>query len=418
MRLKEMTKPIFIVSLILLMVFEACDHDRPGPKPCGDGEIAAADATWSHGEGDLQNTQRASKLRIKGCYKGPALTPSLQWDVELSGPGTAAAPVIADDGTVYLMGEYPGQPKFGGLRDAGLFAINPDGSIKWYFSRPRQSSLIYQRSVALGNDGTVYFVMWDSTFYALDPNGNIKWSRRGIFTADPIIDNLGRIYTASDTVFCFNSDGSVAWTFSNDAPIEYGVRLVPGHTLIFCGFYLNGIVALDYNGHKKWFYQTRLDNIIHFTILVDQKDNTYFKCDNVTLRSVNSLGSLRWSLLATNTISEPVLRGNFLYFGNAFIYQVSLDSGEADSIAALDPTHFIDPWSSLLIDDAGTIYGSVGKYLYAFNNNHDRLWRLVLPELFPVSFRGYPALSREGRLYLTSYNYIDESQTNHLYAIE
>ncbi len=412
---------------LAIMVFSlcACDHDGKGPELCPDGNISAADAVWSHGEGDLQNTKRVASLRTKGCVTGPIDTPSVQWTLDLSGPGTAAAPVIGDDGTIYIVGEYPGQPKFGGTRNAGLFALNLNGSIKWFFSRPRETSLAYRNSIALDNDGTVYCALWDSTFYALNPDGSIKWYRKGgaLSGANPVIDAAGRIYTAaSDTVFCFNPDGTVNWFYVNTEATDVCVRVMPGRTHIFCSYFGDGILALDYAGKKKSMYAVNITNLPHYGIVSDQADNIYFISEYGTLISLSENGALRWTyetgLYGGGSFSEPVIRGDYVYVGNHFINRILLQTGIRDSIADLDGPNFIDFWSSLLIDDRGTIYGVAGRWVYAFSSESgQKLWKFELPETYSTSFIGYLALDHIGTLYVTSYNYIDAGQVNRLYAL-
>ena len=420
MRLKEMTKPIFIVSLVLLIAFESCDHDRPGPKPCGDGEIAAADATWSYGEGDLQNTKRAPNLRQKGCFSGPAETPSVQWSLDLSGSGTAGAPVIGDDGTIYLVGEYPGQPKFGGIRDAGLLAINPNGSIKWYLSRPIDVSIIYAKSVALGRNGTIYCSMWDSTFYALNPaDGSVKWSRKGVFTADPIVDNNGRIYAASDTVFCLNSDGSVAWFYANDTPGDYVSRLVPGRKAIYCGYWHGGINALSFSGNREWFHPVYLDNDLHSGMVVDEDDNLYYKTSYNNIEALDRSGHTKWSV-SRGSMTEPVLWNNHIYFLDAaFLYRIDCKAGFLDSLLAIDDVDLVRFWSSPLIDDSGQLFFVGGSgVLYAYDlDDRQRLWKLTIPNYGPADFIGHLGLSAMGTLYVTSYNNVEVTQINRIYSV-
>jgi len=415
-------KTIFsLMPIATALLFWNCGELEEMHLKGSDGELCASDATWSHGEGDLQNTKRATGIRTKGCFYGPVDTPKVQWSIDLSGPGTAAAPVIAEDGTIYIMGEYPGQPKFGGIRNAGLFAINPNGTIKWFFSRPRENSLIYTRSVALAKDGTIYMNMWDSTLYALNPDGSVKWSHKKLLGSGPVVDDDGHIYVGSDTVFCFNSDGIEQWRFVNDSFIDYSASIILGRDHIFCSYYHNGIMCLDYVGKKKWFYPVYYDNIIHFGIIADEKDNIYFKSKYTNLQSLDRNGNLRWNYdvggYSGGPLSEPVLRGDYLYFGNAFIKKVPLQSGIPDSIADLDGGNYIDFWSSLLVDDRGTIFGVSAHFVYAFAAAGLKLWRYDLPETYPSNFIGHLGLGHDGTLYVTSYNFIDPGQVNKLYAI-
>ncbi|MCX6340242.1 MAG: PQQ-binding-like beta-propeller repeat protein [Candidatus Aureabacteria bacterium] len=64
-------------------------------------------------------------------------------------------------GTVYI-GSY----------DDRLYAINPNGALKWSYS----TGLLIYSSPALGSDGWVYFGSGDNRLYALDYNGTQRWS--------------------------------------------------------------------------------------------------------------------------------------------------------------------------------------------------------------------------------------------------
>jgi len=147
----------------------------------------------------------------------------LKWSLPLSVDG--AWPVVSDDGTVFMIGY---------LHDLRtLFAINPDGTIKW--KKPEEEGRYPYRSPSLGWDGTIYMLYpkprsWGSapveaSIVAIDPkDGSEKWS----FDLTAIVTRLPSVYIDSnniiyaigaDEIYALNADGTIKWTF----PIS-GVR--------------------------------------------------------------------------------------------------------------------------------------------------------------------------------------------------
>ncbi len=79
------------------------------------------------------------------------------WTFHLAEYDGASSPAVAPDGTIYV-GNYIGD----------LFAITPDGKVKWKF----QAGLEIKSSPAVAADGTVYFGSRDRRLYALTPGGS------------------------------------------------------------------------------------------------------------------------------------------------------------------------------------------------------------------------------------------------------
>lgn len=415
-----------IIFLQMAWCISTCEPSDHKINTCGDGEISATDAVWSHGEGDLQNSKRASDIRQKGCFTGPQTTPQIQWSFDLGGPGTAAAPVIGDDGTIYIVGEYPGTPKGGGIRNSGLMAISPQGSLKWFFSNPvdigNSFSAIYNKSVSLGTDGTIYIALYDSNFYALNADGSVKWSRRLINHVSPAIDNQEQIYVGKDTVYCIKKDGNLAWKFVDvNLTGELLRRIVLGKRHIYCGFLDKGILALDYLGHKQWFYELDYQNFLQYGILLDEEENLYFKTNDNNIRSVDKNGSLRWTgnVGIICGMSEPVLRGDYLYFGSfGGVFKLDKKTGtQITTLAALPQGWYVNSYTSPLIDDNGTIYiGSGYGGLTAVTKDGDKLWEIAIPQADQTEFWGYIGLSPEGTLYIATFDDVSQA-INRLYAI-
>jgi outer membrane protein assembly factor BamB len=93
---------------------------------------------------------------------------NLFWKYRL-GEEVRHSPAIAQDGTIYVRG-----------REDYLVALNTDGSEKWRLTLGSRESHTYASPV-IGPDGTIYTFglseenLWDNVLYAINPDGSIKW---------------------------------------------------------------------------------------------------------------------------------------------------------------------------------------------------------------------------------------------------
>jgi len=122
-----------------------------------------------------------------------------------------ACPAIGDDGTIYVIGSK-------------LYAINPDGSIKWGKSLENEYFNV-QCSPVIGNDGTIYVVSSgdNAQLYAVNPgDGSTKWStlisklNNHIGNISLTLDSKGNIYigNAAGYLYSLDSKGNIRWTYT------------------------------------------------------------------------------------------------------------------------------------------------------------------------------------------------------------
>ncbi len=150
-------------------------------------------------------------------YNGPNI-PYVKWTYD-SGVGISQSPAIGLDGTVYfgnkgfhalnpdgsLKWTYVNRcrqasPAIGvdGTIYCGeigkLTALNRDGSLKWTYIND-----IWDSSPTIGPDGTIYFGSNDSSLYALNPNGSLRWifPTQGSIGASPAIGKDGTVYVGN-----------------------------------------------------------------------------------------------------------------------------------------------------------------------------------------------------------------------------
>ena len=98
-------------------------------------------------------------------------------------------PAVASDGTVYAIGVK-----------GHLYALTPVGGVKWIFRIANANAL---QPVSVGADGTIYFASV-ATVYAVNPDGTLKWTftdpGSAIVFAGPTVGPDGNIYGATSDV--------------------------------------------------------------------------------------------------------------------------------------------------------------------------------------------------------------------------
>jgi outer membrane protein assembly factor BamB len=149
---------------------------------------------------------------------------SLKWHFPTNPSGTS--PAIGTDGTIYITDEPPGLASVP-VATNNLYAVNPDGSLKWSFNPSEDFNVL--SSPAIGSDSTIYVGSLFNILSATHPNGTLKWDyitqiRAGSSPASPAIGADGTIYIGGppgtsdiNRVFAINPDGSTKWiAIAND----------------------------------------------------------------------------------------------------------------------------------------------------------------------------------------------------------
>jgi len=115
---------------------------------------------------------------------------TMKWKCKI-GYGTYTNPSIASDGTIYIGGQK-------------LYAIYPDGTMKWSFDLGPESD-IAQSSSAISADGTIYVGtniggVDGGDIIAVNPDGTEKWRKRISYEwvdSSPCIGSDGTVYIGS-----------------------------------------------------------------------------------------------------------------------------------------------------------------------------------------------------------------------------
>jgi len=118
----------------------------------------------------------------------------------------ASSPAIAPDGTIYVGGT------------GGLYALNPDHSLKWKYLIPYGTT---SHSPAIGPDGTIY-VGSGRGFHAINPNNTLKWEWK---TPNPEFPNNDYSWANSDPAIA--ADGNTVYVglaTADSSTTQYFIR--------------------------------------------------------------------------------------------------------------------------------------------------------------------------------------------------
>lgn len=211
---------------------------------------------------------------------------SKKWDFTLSGV-VNSSPAIGTDGTIYVASEgdilndrtvicdplsdFPpsdANPVY--PVNGHLYAINPDGTLKWEFGAlgPIDSSpsIGADGTIYIGSDGTIYgygptmheYVTvnpaTEGYIYVIDPSGNLMWYTDlfGNVKSSPAIGSNGTIYVGSDKedFFALNPDGSIKWQYPTRGPVRSSPALAADGT-IYVGSNDGSLYHLNPDGTLK-----------------------------------------------------------------------------------------------------------------------------------------------------------------------
>ena len=258
---------------------------------------------------------------------------SLRWTSEAIGwqypqPFTGFTPALASDGTVYACGRY------------SLFALNRDGTRRWSFDFPLrdivniengQTEVVgsHYSSPTIGQDGTLYVNTWSGPHgheyvqggvFAINPDGTLKWRTHDAGgTAAPVIGADGTIYSAISSyqgtenpklLAIHPEDGSLKWSVETVLYIQASPSIgtdgtlyavTTHHTLDVPGW----VYAISPDGRILWKYDTYNDvkdiwaaqqwpPDIYNSPTIDSNGIIYFGNEVGCLYAMSSDGKVQW----------------------------------------------------------------------------------------------------------------------------
>jgi len=339
---------------------------------------------WPMFSHDIRHTGR-SPYNVSGNY------PTIEWNFSVYG-GFSSSPVIDNDGTIY----------FGGMFDDCLYALNPDGSLKWC-GGPTADTV--RSSPAIAEDGTIYVGDCGGFLYAFYPNGTLKWECTlgeiydWIFS--PTIGEDGTIYVGSTdyNVYAVNPDGTIKWNYQTEYKV-YSSAAIDKNGIIYIGSHDGYVYALYPDGTLKWRFKT--DGVVKCPPAIGDDGTIYAGTWGDTLYALHPNGTVLWTFDAGDAIetSPAIALDGTIYIGsyNGLLFSISPKGIENWRFRAGSG---IDGWvlSSPALDASGNIYfGCLNGICYALNPDGSLRWKYNIDGDLEMS----PAIGKDNTVYFGS----------------
>ena len=216
-------------------------------------------------------------------------------------------PAVDDNGTIYVGSQRVSSNWQGG----GLYALYPNGTIKWaYYPGENEKQSRVFSSPTIGPDNTIYIMDSNTTHHgvsAIYPNGTLKWAissfQRSSIAPPPSLDRYGRIYSWGDPFLIIHPNGTVYKKINTEAlGSAHSVSLGPDGTIYLTLDCDQGpgrnhcFAAMDIDGILEWVYYWEGGSHPIIT-----KDLIYASSIDIltyrwTLHAFLPNGSIKWSL--------------------------------------------------------------------------------------------------------------------------
>ncbi|MEN6324628.1 MAG: RHS repeat-associated core domain-containing protein [Syntrophomonas sp.] len=366
---KVIIKPILELFLIML-IFGAIS------KPV----MAIDTGDWLDVNGDASHSRLGSQI-------GPEM-PGIKWSINPISIGGKM--VVGPDGTIYAIGTNEG------WADNTVYAITPDGNVKW--SKTIGNSII-SLGISAGQDGTVYFGAGQHLYF-LDSNGDIIktidfWDE---IQSPPLIGPDNTVYATvlDEGLYAFGTDGNEKWSWEPNNSYDYTDYAISNcypalgvDGTIYLATDSGYIVALDTSGTKKWCYHGQDPTVSWNSLAVDKDGNLIAvgqNSENSNVLYLDANGNKKWSYEVAGLDLNKIALGPD---GTSYIMKTSWQYSLDDSykyIYALSPEGTLK-WNymfpgytkDILVDQAGTIYAGIdysSETLYALNPDGSIKWSI------------------------------------------
>jgi outer membrane protein assembly factor BamB len=144
-----------------------------------------------------------------------------------SGIGSGASPTVGPDGTVYI-----------GANNSNMYAVAPDGSMKWLFEAERELSGIWTTPTLSADGLMIWFGANKGGIYALDTaHGSRVWQYPvyGSIYASSVLDSRGVLYTATTIEHIYglqSASGELVWDLDVHNAVWSAPSIRPDGTLV------------------------------------------------------------------------------------------------------------------------------------------------------------------------------------------
>lgn len=295
--------------------------------------------------------------------KTQAIAPdgSSKWTVPVGGDGTPIQ--VGSDGTIYVAGAGPGA--VGGTD--GIFALNPNGGLRWGFTGTRDYLLA---GPSLGPDGNLYAVTDTQGigFFSLSPAGSLRFST-GRFAdhggrGQRLAFGPNRVYFGFDmfgqqpsTFFAYDFGGSKRWEVSSPADPPQPAS-GPNGNAVFRSFPVGaGLSLSSYTPAGSLVYSFSESPGNAETAPDVGPDNVAYTVRNLSsLYALNPNGTVKFRYTDAGIMFEPVVNdrnsvvfmGGRIAYGEPGFFRAVSTAGQPLFQVALPTEPGLDPYGQLV----------------------------------------------------------------------
>lgn len=338
---------------------------------------------------------------------GPS-KPMIKWRFKGQGVFVLHSPVVAEDGTIYLMRATDNSPS----GNDALYALTKEGRLKWKYTKAGYGftpPVVYGDTVLfIGTTGKIVNpeAETNSSFLAIDPKeGKLKWELpmskyyTEAWVSHIVVDSRGRIYVRSgDILGAFSSDGKKIWIYrtwmgpGGRAGQARGPTLSPDEKTLYLHIPdERGLMAFDVEtGRIIWKDATAYFN--EWSSPVVGLDGTIYVMDANTesLYAIKPDGKRKWkagfkgedisnSMVAVSGDRKTIYlttEDRKTQMGKGILYALDRDSGKTKWRHQFERGFLASPPA---VDRNGKLYIGTGDgYVYSFNHEGVVLWKILV----------------------------------------
>lgn len=215
---------------------------------------------------------------------------SVAWSFHLEGHIVESSPVVGADRTVYVSAS---SPQTGG---GSVVALSPEGGERWRYEVASRLPF----SPTLGPDGTVYVGARNGNLYALSPDGTLKWQvPLGAITSGCAVGADGTIYVGTGSAYqaVHPSGGARMWSFSPSAGEANSMPALGWEGRVYVTASANELYGLNQDGTAAWTFAAEAEEgEIQFSspATIDGAGVLYVGTQEGELLAVKPEGTLSW----------------------------------------------------------------------------------------------------------------------------
>ena len=322
---------------------------------------SAAKHGWPMRDNDPANTGHTGAL-------GPAVQTEPAWTFQPDARTFVWRPAVAPDGTIYVTTVF--FPPDG--VDGRLYALEPDGSVKWQTSLTNSSGLKVWTSATpvVDDDGNIY-VAWahdqdfgSLTAISLDSTGKIRWRFEPKIELElashqqPVLGN-SVLYAAVDTSFRFGdttrrasifaldlASGTPAWRWTSPNLDTFFAGPAVGQD----GHIYHASASNPLRGASGYLYRIQPNGMLDWSInigtgvndtpAIDTQNSIYLGDQAGIAFKHNSAGAQLWryDTMSGQIFTSPVLNGPRVTVGaaNAGLHVLDVNTGKPLAVFAPD----------------------------------------------------------------------------------